>query len=122
MKHAAFVALVAFSLVPPALASDTVDHYAPQPSATLEDALANFTSHNAHLAAILDKPDLSADDMEDIHQLTYTLEDALAKMIAESTAIAVQLEIVHHWSESTNAARLKEHAQTYLEMAGKLVR
>jgi hypothetical protein len=121
MKYFVRVACVAALAAAPALAQDSVDHYAPQPSETLEQALDNFLEYNAFMAEILAKDSLTPNDMEDVHQLTYTIEAALAKMIAESSALAVQLEIVHHWSEGTNGERLKEHGQTYLEMAQKLV-
>jgi hypothetical protein len=121
MKYFVRVACVAALAAAPAMAQDSVDHYAPQPSETLEQALDNFLEYNAFMAEILAKDSLTPNDMEDVHQLTYTIEAALAKMIAESSALAVQLEIVHHWSEGTNAERLKEHGQTYLEMAQKLV-
>lgn len=121
MKRAAFIAFVAFAVASPAMSSDVADHYAPQPSDTLEDAVANFSAYNALLAGVLDKPDLSGNDMEDIHQLTYTLEVALAKLIAESTDLAVQLEIVHQASEGDDAARLRQEAQAYLTIAEKIL-
>lgn len=122
MKHLTRVAFVAILAATPAVAQDNVDHYAPKPSETLEQALENFSKYNVFMADIIAKDSLTPNDMEDVHQLTYTIEAALAKIIEESTALAVQLEIVHHWSEGTNAQRLKEHGQTYLEMAQKLAR
>lgn len=121
MKQFIRIAFVAVLAATPAIAQDSVNHYAPQPSETLEQALTNFSEYNALMAGIMAKDSLTPNDMEDVHQLTYTIEAALAKMIEESTALAVQLEIVHHWSEGTNAERLKEHAETYLETAQKLL-
>jgi len=103
-------ACVAVFAAMPAMAQDRVDHYAPQPSETLDAALANFSEYNAIMAGIMAKDSLTPDDMEDVHQLTYTLEVALAKLIAESTELAEQLEYVHQASEGSNGARLRDYA------------
>ena len=109
----------------PAFAQDTqdsVDHYAGESAETLAQAQANLAEYNAKMAATLAKPDLSANDMEDIHQMTYTLEVALAKIISEATALAETLERVHHASEMGSAGRLRDLATQYLTVAQQLVR
>lgn len=121
MKHLTQLACAAILAVTPAFAQDRADHYAPQPSDTLEEALANFSEYNAIMAGIMAKDSLTPNDMEDVHQLTYTLEVALAKLIADSTALADQLEYVHQASEGSNAERLREYGLTYLETAQKIV-
>ena len=115
------LACVLVLAVSPAVAQDSVDHYASQPSDTLEQALSNFSEYNAIMARILSKDSLTPDDMEDVHQLTYTLEVALAKLIAESTALADQLEFVHQASEGSNGERLRDYGFAYLETAQKIV-
>jgi hypothetical protein len=103
------------------MAQDSVDHYAPQPSETLDAALANLSEYNAIMAGIMAKDSLTPNDMEDVHQLTYTLEVALAKLIEESTELAQRLEYVHQASEGDNGARLRDYGLTYLETAQKIV-
>lgn len=109
----------------PAFAQETqesVDHYAGESAETLAQAQANLAEYNAKMAATLAKPELSADDMEDIHQMTYTLEVALAKIISEATDLAETLERVHHASEMGSAGRLRDLATQYLTVAQQLVR
>ena len=121
MKRATSIFIAAILAASPVLAEGTVDHYAPQPSDTLEQALSNFAEYNTIMATILAKDSLTPNDMEDIHQLTYTLEVALAKLIAESTDLAERLEFVHQASEGTNGDRLRDYGLTYLETARKIV-
>lgn len=73
------------------------------------------------MAAIMAKDNLTPNDMEDVHQLTYTLEVALAKLIEESTELAQRLEYVQEASEGDNGARLRDYGLTYLETAQKIV-
>lgn len=121
MKHLAPLAFAAMLAATPALSQDAVDHYAPQPSDTLEQALSNFSEYNKIMATILAKDSLTPNDMEDVHQLSYTLEVALAKLIADSEDLAVRLEYVHQASEGSNGARLREYGLDYLETAQKIV-
>jgi hypothetical protein len=105
----------------PALADQKVDHYAAEPSDDLAQALTNFRDYNARMAAILAKDTLSGDDMEDIHQLTYTIETALARIIAEARDLAQALERVHEASEGGSADYLRGLAGPYLTVAQQLV-
>lgn len=104
MKHLAPLAFAVVLAATPALSQDSVDHYAPQPSETLEQALSNFSEYNKIMATILAKDSLTPNDMEDVHQLSYTLEVALAKLIVDSEDLAVRLEYVHQASEGSNGA------------------
>ncbi|WP_296639548.1 DUF6746 family protein [Roseinatronobacter sp.] len=121
MKLLAPLAFVALLAATPALSQDAIDHYAPQPSETLEQALANFSEYNKIMADIMTKDSLTPNDMEDVHQLTYTLEVALAKLIEEGTDLAERLEYVHQASEGSNGARLRKYGLDYLETAQKIV-
>ena len=79
--------LLALGLAAPAQADERPDHYKGESSATLEQALANLSSHNTQLAAILAKDELGPEDTAKIHELTYTLENALEQF--EGTVVAV---------------------------------
>ena len=120
MNYLAPWPLAAVLAATPVLAQDRVDHYAPQPSDTLDQALSNFAEYNTIMAGIMAKDSLTPNDMEDVHQLTYTLEVALAKLIEESTELAQRLEYVHQASEGSNGDRLREYGLTYLETAQKI--
>ncbi|ROU01101.1 DUF6746 family protein [Histidinibacterium lentulum] len=102
------------------LAADEIDHYAAEPSETFAEAVANFNDYNARVSAILEKDDLTVADMEEIHQYTYTLEIALAKINETLTELPATLEEVHLASEDGDPAVLRDLADTYLQTAMEL--
>ncbi|WP_297186516.1 DUF6746 family protein [uncultured Porticoccus sp.] len=105
-----------------ALASERPDHFRGKPAETLEAALTNFTEYNKELAAILKKEEITSRDMAQIHELTYTLENALNKIRSDLDGLAETLEKVHVASEraATDIARIKGSA--YLNLADKIIR
>lgn len=60
--------------------------------------------------------------MMQVHQLTYTLENALGKIHEEVTQLVDTLEEVHLASEATDPQDMKKKAQTYLKTATTLVK
>lgn len=100
--------------------ADEVDHYEAQPSRTLEEAMSNLAEYNDRLNEIMEKDELSADDLDAIHQLTYTLENALARIDTELEGMAVNLEEVHLASERLDRETLREHGPRYLRKARML--
>jgi len=121
MRTAA-AAVVALCTALPLAAEEGVSHYEPEPSETLAEAMENFVTYNRKMAEVIARDTLSVDDMEAVHELTYTLEIALAKINEELGALPVVLEEVHLSSEGDNPARLKAVAEVYLEQAGLLDR
>lgn len=119
--HKIMSAAVVALFVAGAAMADDVDHYAAKPSNTLEEALTNFSEYNERMAEVLAQEDLDFNDMQEIHEMTYTIEVALAKIIEDSEALAVTLEEVHLASEGDNPAQLRENAEAYLERAQLLV-
>lgn len=99
-----------------------VDHYEPVPSETLAEAIENFVTYNRKMEEVLARDPLTVQDMEEVHELTYTIEVALAKINEELGALPVVLEEVHLSSEGDNPARLKGVAEAYLEQAKVLDR
>ncbi|WP_371037106.1 DUF6746 family protein [Rhodosalinus sp. FB01] len=106
----------------PALASDEIDHYAAESSETIEEAVTNFVEYNEKVRALLDRDDLSEADMEEIHQYTYTIEAALAKMNEDFSALAVTLEDLHLASEDYDEAEVRSISEVYFETADALAR
>ena len=100
-------------------ASD-VDHYEGEPSETLEQAVENFTTYNVKLTEVLERDTLSMADIQEVHEYTYTLERALAKMQDELGDLAVTLEAVHQASEGEDAEALRAVSQRYLQAAAPL--
>ncbi len=109
-------ALVACS----ALAGDDVDHYEPEASETFSEAVENFNEYNARVAEILEKDDLTFADMEQVHQFTYTIEVALAKMNEVLADLPATLEEVHLSSEGDDPAAFRANAEAYLDTALEL--
>lgn len=103
-------------------AEERPSHYDPLPSETLAEAVENFVTYNRKMAEVMQRDPLSAEDMEAVHELTYTLEVALARINEEMAALPAILEEVHIASESDNAERLRGVAEVYLEQAGTLDR
>lgn len=97
------------------------DHYHGEPSATTEQAVANFREYNKRLAKILAQETLSAQDMNEVHQLTYTLENALEKLRADFADLAEVLEEVHVASETLDTSTVKAKGKIYLDSAHKVI-
>ncbi len=111
------LALTLFAL--PATA-DEVDHYEPVPSETLSEAMENLETYNARVEEVLERDELGASDMEEIHQFTYTMEQAVARIATSMEEIAENLEEVHLASEGDDEEDLREKAEAYLERTAPL--
>lgn len=101
------------------LAQDRFDHYEGEPARSLEQALKNFAEYNAKLESVLQR-ELTPEDMAEIHQLTYTLENALERISIELEQLAETLEEVHLGSERLEYDGVREAARLYLETARKI--
>lgn len=97
-------------------------HFKGKPSETLDAALSNFTEYNDKLAAILKQDKLSPVDMQNIHELTYTLENALEKINTSMIDLAALLEAVHVGSESGDTAAIQVEGVRYLDMARQMIK
>lgn len=118
-----FVAIIALSLSATTWAdSDRPAHAKGEPADTLEQAVSNLSEYNDKLEAVLQKDELSATDMHDIHMLTYTLENALQKIQADLAETAEVLEQVHIASETNKPEVVKTRGQVYLETTRQLVK
>lgn len=109
------------ALALPALADDRPDHYRGKPAETVEQALANLKTYNAQLAVLVNKNTLTAEELDQVHQLTYTLENALEKLRDEHARLAEVLEQVHQASEHADADTTKKSGRDYLKRAQKLI-
>lgn len=102
-------------------ASERPVHFEGEASPTLQAALSNLTEHNMLLAEMLNRDSLTAHDLHQIHQLTYTLENALQKLGSERDRLAELLEQVHKASESADTDTIKSSGRAYLDGAAPLV-
>lgn len=100
---------------------ERTEHFQPIPSDTLEQAVTNLQSHNAHLQRLLDQPSLSDEDMVKVHELTYTLELALERLTEVLGSTADVLEEVHLGSETMDRNRVRDNGERYLEVMTTLL-
>ena len=101
---------------------DRPDHYEGQPSETLEQALANFAETNARIAEILAQTEISRAELEAVHQLTYTLENALERIDDEYDALEEKLEELHLATEGADIERARALGRSYLDNAAQFPR
>jgi len=111
------IALAFFAL--PSIAQE-VDHYEAVPSETLSEAMENLATYNAKVEEVLARDELSGSDMEEIHQYTYTMEQAVARIATSMEDIATILEEVHLASEADDTDDLREKASAYLDQTAPL--
>lgn len=104
------------------LADERPEHFEGKPADTLEKAVANFGETNGKLAAILDKDDLGPEELQEVHKLTYTLENALEKIREDLDELAEVLEEIHVASETIDTETVKAKGKDYLDTARKVVK
>ena len=91
-----------------------VQHYKAKPAPNLQAAVENLRAYNQKLEAHLNQ-EMTVENMEKIHQLSYTLENALKRMDKDLASIANVLEGMHLASEARNEEKVQGNAETYLE-------
>ncbi|WP_355662226.1 DUF6746 family protein [Halomonas salifodinae] len=120
MKHFMFLAALTFGLVGEALA-ERVDHFQGEAAETLQAAVEHFSEYNQRLEALLAQETLSDEELVQVHELTYTLENALETISAEVAELAEELEEVHLASERLDSEGVKRHGRVYLDKAKGLI-
>ncbi|BAZ93694.1 hypothetical protein TspCOW1_13240 [Thiohalobacter sp. COW1] len=120
LKMAVLFSALAVSV--PAFADDRPGHYEGEPAETLEQAVANFSEYNRRLETILGQGELSSRDLHEIHQITYTLENALERLEEEVEELAEVLEEVHLASENADAETVQSKGRDYLETSRQIIK
>lgn len=115
-------ALLVLSLPSIAQDDERPDHFKGEASPTLQAAMTNLGEYNSQLAEILAKDELGPEDTARIHELTYTLERALAKIKSEVEDLEETLEDVHVASERYEVDVVKTQGRKYLKGAAQLTR
>lgn len=91
------------------------------PSKTLAEAVANFSEYNQRLAkAVAEAP--TPERLQEIHELTYTLQTALEKINEEMDGLTDTLEEIHISSEAQQADEVQEYAADYLKTARTVIK
>ncbi|TVS13812.1 MAG: hypothetical protein EA419_00780 [Wenzhouxiangella sp.] len=121
LSHLFVAALLLLIMASLAMASERADHFEGKPADTLEEALANFSTYNARLAEIIAGDQLDTLAVFEVHQLTYTLENALEKIREELAELAEVLEEVHVASEHNDGETVQARGRVYLKTARTLL-
>jgi hypothetical protein len=104
-----------------ALADEKYQHFASLDSPDLKTAICNAKAHNRKLAPLVAKESPTVEDMLKIHELTYTLENALIQINKDLEKMKKDLEEVHLGSESMNANRISTFGAEYLSAINLLL-
>ncbi len=122
-RHRTLLLATALSLSLPAFATDDdrADHFKGKPATTLEEAFENLSSYNKKLEKLL-QGELNPLAMAEIHQLTYTLENAVKRISSEVSELADTLEEVHLATERNDTDVAREKGKVYLELARMIIR
>lgn len=100
--------------------AEQIDHFEGKPSPTLKAALTNLAEYNTKLASLIEQGALSSEDLHKVHELTYTLENAIERLGKEQLRLSEVLEEVHLASESADEKTVKSNAREYLERSAPL--
>lgn len=88
----------------------------------LNTAVVNFSEYNNRLEKALAGDELTDADLAAIHELSYTLENALEKINIDLDELAEILEKIHIASETANRDALKEAGPVYLNTARTVIK
>lgn len=114
------IAITYAAITLPVNAHDT-EHFKGLPANTLEQAVSNLSVYNKKLEEIL-MGELTPTAMAEIHQLTYTLENALETLENSIESIEDTLEKVHKGSERADTATVKSASEQYLTETKKIIK
>jgi len=122
MKKTTVATIAAFVLsVSSAQAEEKYSHFPSLASENTSAALCNLEKYNEKLQAIVSKKALTPEDMVKVHELTYTLENAVIRLQADLATIAVDLEKVHKGSEHMDKSTIKQSGKSYLDATRKIL-
>lgn len=119
LKGAVFA--VSLTVAGGAIAEERPSHFRGLAAPDLNTAVANFSEYNNRLEKVL-ASELTDADLATVHELTYTLENALEKINIDLEELAEILERVHIASETANRDALKEAGPVYLSTARTVIK
>lgn len=115
-----FIGLFALASTPSAADTDRVEHFQGQSADSLAEALDHLQRYNARLAALIEADEITAETSYEVHELTYTLENALGRLAKELGVVQDTLEKVHLASEADQGEVIATQGQQYLKHSGRL--
>lgn len=122
IKQTLSAAVIAGAIFGMTQAHASKGHFKGKPAETLEQAIQNLKEYNPKLAAIVNQDKISTAQMGEIHQLTYTLENALERLEKEIDIIEDLLEDVHKASEKADYDKAQKQGRAYIEKMNTLIK
>ncbi|QDP02802.1 DUF6746 family protein [Thalassotalea sp. PS06] len=108
-------------VIAPIQAEENYQHFPAIAAPGTHVALCNLRAFNEKLNAILSKEDLTPEDMVKVHELTYTLENAVMRLQKDLETVAADLEEVHLASERLDSETIKNRGDAYLSATGLIL-
>ena len=102
------------------LASES-SHFKAEKVETLSQAVKVFSEYNQKFAAIVAKDRIELKEMGEVHQMTYSMENALRKIKREVAEMEYLLEEVHEASEHGQPQTVIKDGRQYLKKAQTLI-
>lgn len=102
-------------------ASEKPEHFKGLVPKNIDEAVSNFSEYNEKLAKIIEQKKLSPEDMNTVHELTYTIENALGMLSSELGSLAETLEAIHIASEHADPKTVQEQGKHYIDTAKNIV-
>ena len=104
-----------------AQADEKYSHFPSLESADTASALCNLEVFNKKLQTLIKKDKLTPEDMVKVHELTYTLENAVIRLQKDLKTVAVDLENVHLASERLDKDTIKDSGKGYLDATNAIL-
>ncbi|MFC3121699.1 DUF6746 family protein [Agaribacter flavus] len=108
-----FFTSMVLSLAGQVPADEEYNHFPSLAAPDLKTAVCNLSAYNKKLDAITTKSSLSTEDMLKVHELTYTLENALLQLQQDLKSMAADLEHVHKASERLDQKTIQDAGKNY---------
>lgn len=120
MQEQIFVTCLRAFILVPFLFSDVVaderpEHFEGKEARSVAEATANISKYNTKLREILSQSEMTPKDIHTIHQLTYTLENALKRIESEIENTEETLEDLHLASEAFDDKKIRLLGNRYLD-------
>ncbi|AOE50859.1 DUF6746 family protein [Kangiella sediminilitoris] len=115
MKLIKFVITLAVLFAASQVNAAEVRHYKGEDVNTVEEAIKVLQTYNSQLEALLKAEELKPQDMAKIHQMTYSMENALKILEGHLNITQRNLEELHLSSERMEMDKAKVYGQLYLD-------
>ena len=117
MKRTSFVIALLLTVATGAASADEkIQHFPALQAPDVGTAFCNLRAYNEKLKEVTKSDKMSAEELVKVHELTYTLENALARLNETVEEAAEDLEKVHKASEVLDQKTVKASGQTYLAL------